>query len=248
MEKICVVLNGYKRPHTLNEQIKAVKNNSIKPNEILFWKNNVPGVNFYVEDNDLKISTSNINWGVWSRFYYALNSTSDYICVFDDDTIPGSLWFENCFNEFQKNPGLYGTIGIIFKNQSYSPLKRYGWDGSPPIGENNITTKEVDIVGHAWFFHRDMLSIFCRELPDINHNFIVGEDIHFSWMLQKYSKFKTYVPPHPIDNKELWGSTKAIVYGTDGNATANFAVPMMNDYLQKSITSGFKLIETQNNL
>jgi GT2 family glycosyltransferase len=245
MEKICVVLNGYKRPHTLNEQIESVKNNSIKPNEILFWKNDAPGIDFYIQEPNLKIAASNVNWGVWSRFYYALNSKSDYICVFDDDTIPGEEWFENCVSSFHKQPGLYGTIGILFKNNSYSPLKRYGWDGSSPIGENNNEIKEVDIVGHSWFFHRDMLSIFCRELPPPEHNFIVGEDIHFSWMLQKYSNYKTYVPPHPTENKKMWGSTKALIYGTDHNATANFAVPLMNDYLQKAISSGFQLIKNK---
>jgi GT2 family glycosyltransferase len=243
MKKICVVLNGYKRPHTLQEQINSVKNNSIKPNEILFWKNYSPNTDFYIQENDLKIANSNVNWGVWSRFYYALNSKSDYICIFDDDTIPGNEWFQNCISSFEKNPGLYGTIGIIFKNETYSPLKRYGWDGSPPVGENNLETKQVDIVGHSWFFHRDMLSIFCRELPPTDHNFIVGEDIHFSWMLQKYSQYKTYVPPHPTDNKNMWGSTKALVYGTDTNATANYAVPLMNDYLQYAKLNGFNFLE-----
>lgn len=244
MKNISVILNGYKRPHTLNEQIEAIENNSVKPNELLFWKNDSPNVNFNINSNKLKAVVTNINWGVWARFYYALNSKSDYICVFDDDTIPGSLWFENCIRSFEKNPGLYGTIGLIFKNNSYSPEKRYGWDNSSPIAENNEETKQVDIVGHSWFFHRDMLSIFCRELPPINHNFIVGEDIHFSWMLQKYSNYKTYVPPHPNTNKEMWGSTKALTYGTDANATANFAVPLMNDYLFYACSNGFKTINS----
>jgi hypothetical protein len=32
--------------------------------------------------------------------------------------------------------------------------------------------------------------------------------MHFSYMLQKYANIPTYVPPHPRNNKELWGSTK----------------------------------------
>ena len=63
-------------------------------------------------------------------------------------------------------------------------------------------------------------------------------------MIQKYTNFGTWVPPHPSDDKSLWGSTNALKYGTDGNATANFAVPLMNQYLQKAISNGFKLIES----
>jgi hypothetical protein len=43
---ITVILNGYKRPENLNEQLEALKNQTVKPDEILFWYNN-PG------DNDL---------------------------------------------------------------------------------------------------------------------------------------------------------------------------------------------------
>ena len=53
---------------------------------------------------------------------------------------------------------------------------------------------------------RVWLSTFWRELPELDHPMIVGEDMHFSVMLQKYIGLNTYVTPHPKDNKELWGS------------------------------------------
>ncbi len=43
---ITVILNGYKRAENLNEQLEALKNQTLPPDEILFWYNN-PG------DNDL---------------------------------------------------------------------------------------------------------------------------------------------------------------------------------------------------
>jgi hypothetical protein len=105
---------------------------------------------------------------------------------------------------------------------------------------------EVDIVGHSWFFSRDMLSVFWRELPNPNDKF-VGEDMHFSHMIQKYTDMKTYVPPHPVSDNSLWGSLKGFQYGGDGAATANFAVPMMDEYYKKIIKSGFKVINEKNN-
>jgi hypothetical protein len=48
-----------------------------------------------------------------------------------------------------------------------------------------------------------------RELPDPKYN-TCGEDMHFSYMLQKYAGIPTIVPPHPKSDKSLWGSTKGL--------------------------------------
>jgi microcystin-dependent protein len=65
-------------------------------------------------------------------------------------------------------------------------------------------------------------------------------------MIQKYTSMKTYVPPHPVSDKSLLGSLKGFQYGGDGVATANFAVPMMDEYYKKIINSGFKVINEKN--
>ena len=60
--------------------------------------------------------------------------------------------------------------------------------------------------------------------------FQVGEDIGFSYILQKHG-INTYVPPHPVNNKDLWGSDHdlALQYGNENIAT----------YKQKGITDKF---------
>ncbi len=236
---ISVILCGYKRPHTVAEQLLAVQNQTHKPEEILFWQNKADkSINF--DSNvvsKMKSAISNYNFGVWARFAYALNCKSEYVCILDDDTIPGRKWLENCLTSFKKKPGLYGTIGLVFDStDTYYKAQRFGWDGV-----NNEDITEVDIVGHAWFFKREMLSTYWRDLQDFEDMY-VGEDMHFSHMLQKYTDLKTYVPPHPIDSKELWGSTKGEKYGGDAVATAGFAVPIMDKYYKKIISRGFKII------
>lgn len=238
MKTVSVILSGYRRPHTFIEQYNSIVNQTVAPQEVLYWQNPYDRQHFDQDTiNKCKSVISNHNFGVWARFTYALNCKSDYICVIDDDTIPGNRWLENCINSFEEKPGLYGTIGLIYNsNETYLGAQRVGWDGI-----NNRETKEVDIVGHSWFFSREMLSIFWREMPDPN-DIYVGEDMHFSFMLQKYSELKTYVPPHPEDDRSLWGSTKGFEYGGDINATGNFAVPMMDVYYKKIIQQGFKII------
>ena len=107
----------------------------------------------------------------------------------------------------------------------------------------NEQTQKVDIVGHAWYFERDWLSAFWREIP-ADDIFFAGEDMHFSYSIQKYLGLNTYVPPHPHNDKEMWGSIpeSAWSYGTDQHATSAFAAEEMKKYLYHLISNGFKLI------
>jgi hypothetical protein len=245
LSKICIIFNGYRRPEYLKKQIDAVQRQSIMPNEILYWQNTLEGVAYDESSADSLISArSNYNFGVWSRFAYALNSKSDYVCIFDDDTIPGKLWLENCLLTHKHHPGLLGTIGMIFDppssdgNINYRRNYRVGWD-SP----NNDVAK-VDIVGHCWFFHRDLLSVFWRELPELDQSMRVGEDIHFSYVIQKYTTFGVYVPPHPLENKDMWGSLAGWEMGNDGRATASIALHEMMNTLDKYVKKGFKTLRS----
>lgn len=219
---ITAVLNGYRRPDNLSEQVRALADQTVKPSEILVW-HNATGTAAISQNHDVaaasKSAYSNTNFGVWARFAYALNATSEYVGVFDDDTIPGPGWFENCLATMARGEGLLGTIGVLYADPPpadspacsyYTNLIKVGWY---PTG-NNDNPVLVDFVGHAWFFKRAWLSAFWRELPDPSVN-LCGEDMHFSFMLQKYLGIPTIVPPHPQDQKHLWGSTRGEIGNDD---------------------------------
>jgi hypothetical protein len=246
---VTVILNGYKRPHALRRQIRALKEQSISPNEILIWRNDpnkrLVDLRFFLTPtHGIGKARSNQNLGVWARFAYALLSKSEFICVIDDDTIPGLRWLENCVASFNKEPGLYGTIGVKFNSSAGydGSQSRVGWDNP------NDDIEKVDIVGHSWFFPKYYLQYFWREFPE-SIPLSAGEDIHFSYTLQKYGNIGTFVPPHPIDSPELWGSRPALAtkLGGDSNATANHAIPLMNDYLKVCVLNGFTLIANETN-
>lgn len=250
-KSITVVLNGYKRSN-LKEQVTAIRNQSVPVKEIFYWQNTIPGKEYDKDTySQLNSAISNYNYGVWARFAYALNARTDYVCVFDDDTIPGNRWLENCLNTYETHPGLLGGIGLRFKSKRYEldqlpdgRYHRYGWDGGHYAAGNNTEPVQVDIVGHSWFFARDLLSVFWRELPATSPwTMICGEDIHFSYMLQKYTDMKTWVPPHPPNDPSMWSSLKGIMYGTDENATYNITASSgeMADYLEYCVDNGFKL-------
>lgn len=253
--KITVVLNGFRRADNLNEQLEALNNQTIKPDEILLWYNN-PGDGTdpnYEIGTKIPVAYCNYNFGVWARFYFAMNAKNPYICVFDDDTIPGKRWLENCLETMKTHEGLLGSIGVLYPNplppersSYYEHYLRFGW---VPAGNNDVPV-QVDLVGHSWFFKKEWLSYMVRELPDPKYN-TCGEDMHFSYMLQKYANIPTYVPPHPRDNKELWGSIKGGEYGGDAvslwetNQASIEGVPfkeLMNQYFKEQRLKGWKLV------
>ena len=241
---ITVILTGYRRPDNLKEQLLAIRNQTIQPEEIFFFQDAAtPPVKFDLSllegINHIK-NTKNI--GVWGRFAVGFWAKTKYVCVFDDDTIPGARWLENCMTTIQTHRGLLGTIGIIFNlHDDYRHyISRVGWDNP------NDMTMEVDIVGHSWFFEREWLTVFWKDSDHSAQFSKVGEDIHFSFMLQKYLGLKTYVPPHPADDMSLFGSLPDRAFKLGVNEEAVSYSPnnqqFMNTYLQACIKNGFRLL------
>lgn len=242
---VTVVLNGFKRPKTLGLQLESIRNQSVKVDEVLFWKNAVPDRFLKPRfkkslTRDILMAQANCNFGVWGRFSFALLAKSNFVLMLDDDTIPGTRWLENCLSNFAEEPGLYGTIGIRFNSiLGYDGYQeKIGWDNP------NSSRERVDIIGHSWFFPKEYLSLFWRDIPDPLPRF-VGEDIHFSYALQKHAGIGSFVPPHPRNDAQLWGSMPELAkkFGGDNHATANHALPAMNEYLQECVRSGFRLMK-----
>jgi len=247
---VTVILNGYKRKENLNEQLEAIRNQSVKVDSVMLWYND-PGdesmVNYDIM-GEIPTAYSNLNLGVWARFAYALNTETKYVCVFDDDTIPGRKWIENCLNTMKTHRGLLCTVGALYtipqppQNSSYfEHYIRFGWP------HNNTEVQEVDWSGHSWFFEREWLSAYWRELPDPKYK-TCGEDMHFSYMLQKYLGLKTYVPPHPPHDKEMWGSVKGAELGGEHSLWEHGPKnqrQLVNEFFREQRQKGWKLVMEQ---
>jgi len=237
---ISVVLNVYKRSSIFGQQLVALNNQSIKPIEILVWENGTESVpNEY--RNQVLIVRSAKNLGVWARFAFALNAKGEFICIFDDDTIPGERWLENCYRTMQETPGLLGTRGIVFDNpNAYSMHRDIG-----VYGPNNIT-QPVDVVGHSWFFKTSWLSHFWREYENRFPEDLAGEDIHFSYAIQKILGLPTLVPPHPAADLSLWGSNpefaKELGAGEEAISQSSESLKRFENALQHYRKMGFKTI------
>jgi hypothetical protein len=192
---------------------------------------NLPGV---------KTAICNTNFNCHARFAYALLAQTEFVCIMDDDLLPGKRWLENCLETFKQKPGVIGFYGVILDPEEIHAMEvdeitaanvtTQGWiergqDGvtinhekifedkkqetlnlenrTEGLLSKNETIVEVDFVGGCWFLKRDWLKYFWQEEPFARDN---AEEIHFGYMLKKYSNISSYVAPHPPDEPELWGT------------------------------------------
>ena len=210
---ITVILNAYRRPYNLKMQIQALRNQTIPPKHIWLWINaHEDNKDFDFQSLDVdRIFHNDYNWKFYGRFAGALLADTKYVALYDDDTIPGCKWHQNCLNTMTQTEGILGTAGIILNGSRYIQHERCGWP------THNSETTEVDLVGHGWFFKREWLRYLWQEKPTTWDN---GEDIQFAFMAKIHGGIPTYCPPHPPEDKEMHGSILGNELGIDNKATS----------------------------
>ncbi len=210
---ITTILTLYRRPYTLKEQLAAVRKQSCPPSEVWLWVNDHPD-NRNIPISELAIDrrcVNDHNWKYYGRFALALLATTEYVAIFDDDSIPGVRWFENCLSTMESSPGILGTGGVRLHHPDDDESDKYGW--IYPSDE----TVEVDFVGQAWFLRREWVAHLWRDGPATWHN---GEDMHLAYAGQRYAALRSFCPPHPSTDLEMHGSVKGAIYDTDAHATS----------------------------
>lgn len=242
--KISVILTAWQRPQHLEEQVDRILSQTVATHEIVLWYNQPPKALGIFEKKQLlsfrnagkvKKIVCDHNFGIIPRFAMASAMEGDYVCIFDDDTMPGKRWFENCLRYVDSEKAMCGTIGLRFlsKTEPKTQAPRMGWDGC------NEQIEFVDLVGHSWFFRREWARYFWDMEPAIRS---FGEDIHFCAMLQRHG-IRVACPPHPKSDKSLWGSVKGKL-GVDRVAISSNK-DRSKDYalvLRHEVETGFRLM------
>ena len=198
---ITVILSAFRRLHWLPEQLAALRRQSVPAQQIWIWHNarpDAPSVQDLSDQCD-RLVVSNHNWSFFGRFSVAVLAQTEYVAVIDDDIFPGSRWFENCLDTIAAgHDGILGGAGVILPPQNYyrPGFRNIGWNG-----ERHATAMEVDFVGHSWFMRSCHAQLMWRERPYSDRN---AEDMHLSCMAQVHGALKTWVPPHPTAQPDLW--------------------------------------------
>ena len=200
--KYSVVIGAYAGQKNLPKMISAILGMTIPPEEIIVWSNYNEQYPFDYSElkNEYKhvqFVECNKNYGCFARFAVSYLTKTPYVMIFDDDTVPGKRWAENCIESIKKiGDGILGARGVILTKAKYIPRDSAG------LGAYNEDIKECDLVGHSWFFKREYIKYLFEKLPV---HWDTAEDIQLS-ACAKIAGIRTYAPPHPRENKELWGS------------------------------------------
>lgn len=246
-KEITVIIGMYKRPVSyLETQLKALREQTIPPKEIWIWYNKPEDqirhqdVTSYVD----KVVYSTANFKFLGRFSAALLARTPYVAIFDDDTVPGKKWFENCFNTIETGyDGILGVSGVVLAGDYYEGNVKVGWNGVIP---DKVT--EVDLVGHGWFMKKDHLRYLWYEEPI---TYETGEDMQLSYLAQKYGNVKTYVPAHDISDIETFGCIPSIgkTYAVDRYAESVIkggqAIRMRSELVRECIKGGWQILKNR---
>lgn len=215
--EITVILTVWKRNNLL-QQISQLVNQTKKPNQIWIYQNEshldieIPQ-QIKNQYNISVIQSRDINFKFHGRFVLPLLCDTEYVAIFDDDTVPGIRWLENCLDTSKRNNCIVGANGRTMKPgfESSNEQHMIALGDGKPIEEET----QVDFVGHCWF----LKSEWCRNLwKDRPFSWDNGEDIHLAASCQIYENIKCFVPKMPLDDRELWGDLQPHL-GADEHAS-----------------------------
>jgi hypothetical protein len=146
-----------------------------------------------------------MNLGPWTRFSLANESPSKYVCILDDDTLPGPKWIQSCIERLEQaeedEPDYcIAASGCVFTADDAFSFYQVG-SQNPSVDE-----AEVDIGTQGWFFRKDILQVFfgCGRQGDGR----TGWGLHFAAALQQVGVL-TIVLPYTPGDAQTWGMTQA---------------------------------------
>lgn len=176
-----VLLTVYKRNY-LEQQLKAINNQSVKPDIIVVYQNEN---HINIEDLKKKYNFMHVkndyNTKYFGRFFYCLNFNVDYVIIMDDDIIPAENCFKKYLQECKRLNGIIGGNGRI----GYNNKKLYQ---PPDVGIRKQTTL-VDFVGHLWCVKLEWIRNMASIKP---YTLDTGEDMHLCYSNKVLNNISSY--------------------------------------------------------
>jgi hypothetical protein len=210
---ITPIITVYRRPHTLGPLVEAIRSQSVPAAPIWAWAN-APSEELSRRLHSARLDrivSCSQNAYFHGRFALALLAPTEFVAIFDDDSIPGRDWFANCLQTMAHTPGILGTAGLLLHSPHYALRTMYGWQ------RPRSDTVEVDLVGQAWFLRTEWVRYLFAQRPVTGTN---GEDIELAARAWRLAGIRSYCPPHPAGDQHLWGSTRGLELGVDKVASS----------------------------
>ena len=250
------IITMWKRHDYLEEQLAALRGQSIPPEEIIIILNENHISESKIREiggNAVKIIRSDIN-SLYSRWAIAYIAKGEYVSVFDDDVIPGEHWIANAIRACSCYNALVGPSGRIYNPKGQSGYFKWVEPVSNPEGDNTIACAETDVycdwVCNSYLFKREWVG---HALSSIRYkdSFKTFDDIQLATSLFSSSGIRCVTPMQPVFDRRLHGSLKK-EYGNDAhaiwktNSDSHFAE--RKSYIESLIAGGYVPVQRRDEL
>ena len=228
---LLVVLTQYKRNH-LENQLKAINNQTIKPNYLLVFQNeNHLDITHLKEKYEFIHIKSDYNTKYFGRFASCFTFPVDVCMVLDDDIIPGNNCLKNYMQQcLQLNSiiGGNGRFGINNKN-------KHKFHKPPDVGVRNNNCL-VDFVGHIWCFKKEWLHYMFSIKP---FTYDTGEDMHLCFTSKVLGNINSYTARqiNKNDMSDIFYNRLA----TDKHSSFKVTKPELRSNVEKYFIDNYKL-------
>lgn len=205
------VITMYKRQDYLAEQLLAINSQSIPPKEIVIIQNenHMEIDKFLLEKYKVKLIRSDIN-SLYFRWIVGYLLDAEYICVFDDDVIPGNEWIESCKHACDLYNALVGPSG-----RRAAPYKKdRAWKSVENLSQTEY--EYCDWVCNSYFFRKDWIKYVVEYARYLNTQ-KTFDDIQLAVSLKACGNINTIVPPQ-FDKKHKRNGHIKREYGHDEHA------------------------------
>jgi hypothetical protein len=176
---VTVVLYLEKDYTNITNQIDNLLSQTKQPEKIIII-NNSTDLKYYGTHN---ITVININKKIneWIKFSIALNATTTYVCIINENIFIDNKWLELCSTKINDLECVFGYYGTIYKNGNYEFVP------------NNQDYMQVDYVRHLYFFKKDILE---KILSGLGHYELNNStcDIYIGNILKKYN-YSLFITP-----------------------------------------------------
>jgi len=235
MEKeITAIIQSYRRQDNIPVIIKRLREQTHPPKRIIVWNDN-DGLGRDLHIDGVEIINSNSNeWHNCGAFLIAYFCNTDYVCILDDDALPGKRFFEFCLKHIGKDATkqILAGFGIKLRSNRYGGRHQFRSRVS-----NELKWERVDMAGNIYFCWKSAILPMFSKRPPFWHHIV---DLHFSFMARKEG-YKIYVP-YP-SNKDEMPFTAGLPLGVSVNAMYKQKKHMINrnKYVEWAIKN--KIIE-----
>ncbi|GMH07122.1 hypothetical protein Nepgr_008962 [Nepenthes gracilis] len=253
--KVTVILNHFKRK-TLCSQIDSLLQQTVPFHRLWVLAFGSPNeeslkriVGIY---NDTRISfiSSTYDFKYFGRFQMALQTEGDLVYIVDDDMIPGRRMLEilsHVAGTDKYRNSVLGSIGRILpfrqKDFTFPSYRKYGAKEAglylPDPAYDILVERvvQVDFLSSSWFLSSDLVKTLFIEDP---YTFMTGEDLHLSYVLQKYRNAGSFVLPVDPKDKETWGDSEhRLAYVSETTVIFKDVVQVRDDQWWGTLTSGY---------